>query len=382
MMRISIAYPFRKQIYSTEANWKESILQFIGERFQLLASQHPRIYLLAVSGVAFLGYGCLLLFPMLLLVSSFAVLNSLSSYQALAFEQLLIQVLMLVVSALVTYRIIQFRPALPESTVRNRKQPAAMLYQLVDDYVHHYRSVKIDRIVFTSEFELDIVKTPRWPLPIWFTTTLVIGLPMIQCLSVTRFQCALARLIGQFSRRRIWRENLLYQLRDIWPLYNESSNHSSFGYQPVRCYFSVYAPIYRIISVPVARTEELAADTCAMELFSDDDVLDLITVQMACRRYLEDECLPAMQRMQATHSMTPDGIAAGTVSLICKLIHSDSMAHWVMKAGSEQSRLDDTLPSLTERAHNIGHTQALMHVTEPESAASVYLSSADSRNDP
>jgi len=302
-MRISIAYPFRKQIYSTEANWKESILQFIGERFQLLASQHPRIYLLAVSGVAFLGYGCLLLFPMLLLVSSFAVLNSLSSYQALAFEQLLIQVLMLVVSALVTYRIVCFKPVLPGSTVKIINKPSEKLFGLVDDYIRHYRSARINRIVFTSDFELDVVKTPCWSLPIWHTTTLIIGMPVIQCFSVTRFQCALARRVGISSRRRKWKGSILYQLRNTWPLYAGNSDHYSFGYQPIHWFFSVYAPVYRLISAPVARTDELAADTCAMELFSDDDVLDLITVQMACLRYLEDECLPVVQKMHDNDSL-------------------------------------------------------------------------------
>ena len=381
MMRISIAYPFRKLINSTEANRKESILQYIGERSQLLSSRHPRIYLLTVYCIALLGYAYLLLFPTIFIVSSLAIFRSLSSYQTLAVEQLLIQVSVLAVSALVTYRIIRFRPALPESTVRKTNEPSAMLCQLMDDYVRHYRSIKIDRIVFSSDYEIDIIRAPRWPLPIWSRSTLVIGLPIIQCFSVTRFQCALARRIGQFARRRLWQGNLLNQLRDIWPLYIESGDHSSFGYQPVRWYFSVYAPIYKTISAPVARTDELAADTCAMELFNDEDVLDLITVQMACLRYLEDECLPAMQKMQASHSMTADGIAAGTVSLICKLIHSDRMVHWVSKAGSAETRLDDNLPGLAVRAKNIGHTQARMRITEPESAASVYLSSVNNRNE-
>jgi hypothetical protein len=295
----------------------------------------------------------------------------------LAFEQLLVQILVLVVSALVTYRIIRFSPALPESTVKGARQPSLMLLKLVGDYVCHYRSAKINRIVFTSDFELDIVKTPRWSLPIWPSTTLVIGIPVLQCFSVTRFQCALARRVGQYSRRSRWKGNLLNQLRDIWLLYSDNGHHPSFGYQPIRWFFSVYAPIYRIISVPVARTDELAADTCAMELFSDDDVLDLITVQMACLMYIEKECLPVMKKMHTTDSMTADSIAAGTVSLVCKLIHSDSMSQWITSAGSAESRSDETLPCLELRVQNIGHTHARMSVTEPESGASIYLAGTD-----
>ena len=376
MARITAAYPFRNLFSSKEKNWKESTLRFIGEQFQLLASQYPKTYLLAVYGFVLLGYAYLLLFPILVLISSFAVLKSLSSYQSLALGQLLIQIFVLVISAVVTYRIILFRSDLPQSTVKITRQPSLMLFELVDDYVCHYRSVKINRIVVTSDFELDIVKSPRWSIPIWSSTTLIIGIPILQCFSVTRFQCALARRIGQYSRRRKWKGNLLFQLRDIWPLYCENSDHYSIGYQPIRWFYSLYAPIYRIISVPVARNDELAADTCAMELFSDDDVLDLITLQMACNRFLEDECLPAMQKMQASHSMTADGIASGTASLICKLIHSETMLQWVKKAGSAESRLDDILPSLAIRVQNIGHTQPRMHVNEPESAASIYLAGA------
>ena len=373
MARISAASPFSNQFPSKEKNWKESALRFIGEQFRLLASQYPKIYLLAVYCIAFLGYAYLLLFPILFLLSSFTLFESLSSYQSLAFEVLLMQILVLVISALVTCGIIRLRPALPESTVERTRQPSSMLFELVSDYVCHYQSAKINRIVFTSDFELDIVKTPRWSLPIWPSTTLVIGIPVLQCFPVTRFQCALARRVGQFSRRSKWKGNLLNQLRDIWLIYSENSDHPSFGYQPIRWFFSVYAPIYRIISAPVARTDELAADTCAMELFSDDDVLDLITVQMACLRYLEDECLPVMQKMEITHPMTANSIASGTVSLVCKLIHSDRIARWITKAGSAESRLDDTLPHLAVRAQNIGHTQARVCVTEPESAASIYL---------
>lgn len=381
MMRISITHPFRKQIYTIEADWKESILQVIGERFQSLYSRHPWVYLLAVYVIAFLGYSYLLLFPILVAVSGLAIFESLLSDQSLNFDRITIQALVLVISALVTFRIIRFKPTLPKRNMLSTKQPGSMLCQLVNDYVRHYSSVKINRIVITSDFGIEIARNPRWAIPIWSTTTLYIGLPMIQCFSVTRFQCALARRIGQYSRRRKWKGNLLYQLRDIWSLYSENSDYSSIGYQPIRWFYSLYAPIYRIISVPVVRTDELAADTCAMELFSDDDVLDLITLQMACQRYLEDECLPAMQKMQATHSMTAEDIAAGTVSLICKLIHSDKMVHWVSKAGSAETRLDDTLPSLAVRAQNIGHTQARMRITEPESAASVYLSSMNNRNE-
>jgi hypothetical protein len=373
MARITAEQSLRDLIASGNGGWKESPLRIIGEQSQLLARKYPGIYVFAVYCIAFLGLAYLLLFPALFVLSGFALFKNLPSYESVAIEQLLIQVLVLVISALVTYRIVRFKPVLPGSSVKIINKPSEKLFGLVDDYIRHYRSARINRIVFTSDFELDVVKTPCWSLPIWHTTTLIIGMPVIQCFSVTRFQCALARRVGQNSKRRKWKGNLLYQLRNTWSLYAGNSEHYTFGYQPILWFFTVYAPVYRVISAPLARADELAADTCAMELFSDDDVLDLITVQMACLRYLEDECLPVVQKMQVNDSITADSVTAGTVSLICKLIHSDRMARWVTEAGSAESGLDDTLPSLSARVQNIGHTAARMCMTGSESAASIYL---------
>ena len=376
MARITAAHSLRDLIASGEGGWKESVLCFIGEQSRLFASQHPGIYVFAVYCIACLGYAYLLLFPVLFLASSFAAFESLSNYESLAIGQLLLQVLVLVISAQVTYSIARFRPKLPGRTVKITNKPSERLFELVGEFIRHYQSARINRIVFTSDFEIDVIKTPRLPIPVWHTTTLVIGMPVLQCFSVTRFQCALARRVGQNSRRRKWKGNLLYQLRNTWPLYAVDSDHVSVGYQPIRWFFAVYAPVYRVISAPLARADELAADTCAMELFSDDDVLDLITVQMACLRYLEDECLPVVEKMHVNDSITAESATAGTVSLICKLIHSDRMARWISEAGAAETRLDDTLPCLAARVQNIGHTAARMCMTNSESAASIYLAGA------
>jgi hypothetical protein len=263
MTRISFAYPFRKQALAAEGNRKEWILRHTGVQFHLLACRYPGIYLLIVLSIAFLGYAYfLLLFPILVIVSSLGILKSQLIHQAPGSGNLQIHVLVLGISVPAIYRIIRFRPALPESTVRGIKLTTAPLSRLVDDDVRHDRCERIDRVVFTAEFELGIVKTPRRSLPIWPASTLVIGLPLIHCFSMTRFQCALASLVDQFPLRRKWHGNLLCQLRDIWPQYYDTCHRYSPGYQPVCRFFSLSAPIYRAIYVPAAGIDELAADTC------------------------------------------------------------------------------------------------------------------------
>ena len=373
MTRSSItAHSAWKFIATPHTDWKNSILGVIGTQCQSLAESHPRIYLLVAATFALAGYVYLLLFPWLVFRSGIGIYEALFKGQTLVWSHVLIWLAVAMLSILVSYRIFRFRPALPSGIVLD-KNTAPLLFQLVADQVRYYHCARIDRIVLSSDFELDIVKTPRCALPVWSSSTLVIGLPLIQGLSVSMFQCSLARRLGQFSRRYNWLENWLYQLREIWPQYCEHKQRSEFGYQPVRWFFLIYAPIYKVITVPAAHLDELAADNYAMELFDDEEVLDTITTQMVCYRYLTDVYWPVMQKIAATEKEAFNDLHSGMVSVLRKVLQSDKVAHWLAKTVSAEARWDDVRPSLTRRVENIGHKQARMSTIASESAASFYL---------
>ena len=135
----------------------------------------------------------------------------------------------------------------------------------------------IDRVVLTADFALDIVKTPRTAFPAGATTTLLVGVPLLQVLSEQQFQCTLARRLGQFSMRYNQLENWLYRMRGVWLQYCDPARRGGTGFQPVTWLFRHYVPVFHLVSEPAAQLDELAADDYAMELFSDEDVRDTIT---------------------------------------------------------------------------------------------------------
>jgi hypothetical protein len=316
MIRSSItAHSAWKIITMPETEWKNSILRAIGTQCQSLAESHPRVYLLVAATFALVGYVYLLLFPWLIYKSGFGIYEILFKSQDLVWSHALIWLAVCALSILVSYRIFWFRPALPSGIVLE-KDTAPSLFQLVADQARHY-GTKIDRIVLSGKFELDIMKTPRCALPVWSSNTLVIGLPLIQCLSEPRFQCALARRLGQFSKRHNWLENWLYQLRTIWPQYCQRAQGIVFGYQPVRWFFLLYAPAYKVITVPAAHLDELAADNYAMELFNEEEVLDTIASQMVCHKYLADCYWPAMRKIAASKKKPVSGLHSAMASVFC-----------------------------------------------------------------
>lgn len=344
----------------------------IGTWFHALSESRPRLYLLLAAAAALAGYLWLLLFPWLVLASVRGIHGALGASPSVAWNQVFAWLVTGSCAVLVCYRLYRFRPVLPAGDVLDRATHPA-LFRLVADQSAHYRGIRIDRILLSGDFRLDILRTPRCALPVRFTNTLVIGEPLLQCLSEARFQCALARRLGQFSMRYNRLENWLYQLRAVWPLYNDRVRAQGLGYQAVAWFFRLYAPVYRMITAPAARLDELAADRYAMELFHDEAVLDTITTLMVCHQYLREKYWPVVRRYAARNSRVLEKLHAGMASVLRAGLQPDSVNQWLVKTLAADDRCGDPVPSLVRRIDNLGFSTTRMDALATEPAAGVYL---------
>jgi len=356
----------------SETGWRQSFLRLIGTGLETLSETCPRGYLVIATTLALAGYGGLLLFPWLLLVGVSAGYAAVTGQPAVVWSHLLVWSAVTAGSALVTCRIARFRPALPAGCVLDRNKAPA-LFDLVGELVRHYRRPVIDRIVISGAFELELVKTPLWALPVWSVNTLIIGLPMIRSLSPAQFRCVLARRLGQFSKRYNPLQNWLTQLRRIWPQYCTATGASFTGLQPVRWLFSIYAPLYNVVSLPAARLDELAADSYAMEVCSGEEVLDAITVETVSRCYLEEKYWPVYRRLSAPVREAMPKPHAGMASALRAGLKEDRGEQWLMQALDQEPRWDDPMPSLARRMDNIGYLDTQIGDMATVSAAVVYL---------
>lgn len=344
----------------------------VARQCQSLSESYPRAYLLLAITCALVGYLYLLLFPCLVVTSALGIYKAVINGNSIVWDLVIIWLLVGALSALVSYCMFRFRPVLPAGKVLNRTTHP-ILFQLVADLSRHYRNPHVDRIVLSRDFELDVLKTPRSALPMWSTNTLVVGLPLLQCLSVQQFQCALARRLGQFSKRYNRLGNWLYQLREIWPQYCDRVRMRGFGYQPIAWFYCIYAPLYKMITIPAARLDELAADNYAMELFADEEVLDTITTEMVCRRYLEEKYWPVFRKYAARNHRILDKLQSGMTSVLRSGLHAHNLENWVVSAMSAEEQYGDAIPSLTRRIDNIGFAAARMDPLTAVPAAGVYL---------
>ena len=338
-----------------------------------LTHKFPRFYIGCVALVAIFGYAFVLLFPLLVLAGLLNIYTELAVSDVTDWQAALTWLVIVLVAALISYRSTQIKPKLPVGlTLTEAKAPG--LFKLVQQHRSYYKRPTIHRIVITEHYELDIVKTPMWALPVWSTNTLVIGLPVMQCLSPKQFECMVARRIGQFSKRYNPVTNWLYQLRSIWQQYRLSYNqHKCFGIEPIKWFYSVYAPVYAMVSVYAARRDELNADTYAMELFNDKDVLEMITADALCRWYLHNQYWPAVARIASIETKSLPTPHTKMSSAVRAIKNGEQLDKLIDNAYREQPIRSNAMPSLQDRINNIGHQKPNMENDTTENAAAFYL---------
>jgi len=354
------------------AGWHQSILAGIGARAGITAELHPRIYLLLLTLLALTGYSILLLFPALLLAALAGMYGALTAAPGIAWLQLLLCTVLAVLGGRVSYSLLRYRPSPPAGVVLERKEAPA-LFRLVEETAAHYDGPVIRHIVVTGEYRLDIVTHPRQALPLWPMHSLVVGLPLLQCLSTTRFECLLARRLGQFSRRANPLLNRLYALRSLWPCYAAPDAVADRGYLPLRWSFSLFAPLYTAISTGAARLDELQADSYAMELFDDTEVLDAITADTVYRLFLRERYWPAVRKLAELDPAAVSGSHSGMLTVLQAGLTADNLEQWLTRAMTVELPWDEPWPSLARRVDNIGHAGARMEPHPMESAEDAYL---------
>ncbi len=337
-----------------------------------LIHKFPRCYLGFVTLIAIIGYAFVLLFPILVVAGIPYIYLALTASDVINWQYALIWSVIVLFACLISYRSTQIKPV-PPAGLSLTEDKAPELFKLVHQLHNHYRRPIIHRLVITGNYQLDIIKTPRWALPVWSINTMVIGLPVLQGLTPKQFECMVARRVGQFSKRENPLTNWLYQLRPIWQQYRHIyAKQKRFGSEIMKWFFAVYAPFYMAISVYAARRDELNADSYAMELFNDEDVREMVTADAVCRWYLHNQYWPAVYKIASVETKslpTPHTKMAAAVHANLKSSRLDIL---VNKVFNQKPARKNAMPSLRQRIKNIGHEQPGMYDTT-ENAAIYYL---------
>lgn len=347
-------------------------------RFEALILKYQRVYFGLVAVFALLGYLLSLLFPLLVITGFYQAIIILTTAETINWLDLAIWSGIVVISSIMSIRYFKYKPVTPQGLMLQADKIPA-LFKLVDEAHGHFKHPKIHHIVISPDYEMEIVKTPRWAIPVWSNNTLVIGLPVLLCLSPKQFECMMARKIGQFSKSQNLITNWLYQLRSTWSQYARAySRQKSLDSQILSWLYTAFSSIYSAISVYVVRQEELYADNYAMELHNHEYVREMISADAVYSSFINDNYWPAMRKKLAINHPKASSISPyrQLIAALDTFVKGNKLNKLVNRVFADEPAWNSKAPSLTLRLQHITHDSPYLPERSEVSAADQYLGSA------
>lgn len=338
------------------------------------AQQYPNIYAALQVFVAMAGYAYLLLFPVLLLagfwtLGSYVVMEQ-PSGNAMHFIG---WTLITGVSAMVTIQLTKIK-FLTTPGITLDAPMANKLHLLLDKFADETTIPRIDRVVVTEQLSIDLVKTPTMAIPFWSCNTLVIGLPLMQCLSPEYFECAVIRKLLQYTKHRHCLIKWLHQLRNVWLLYmNVLSRNVTLGSLPLAIFFRLYAPLYRDLTTPVAHRNELDADLDTLQFVNDEDLLQTIEAVIVAKIFLDQQYWPKIQKSLKESQEMDIEPYSNLEEILKQGLTTKNTKRWLDSVFKSESHRLKAIPSLRARMHNIGRARIRIPERIQQTAAQEYL---------
>jgi hypothetical protein len=327
--------------------------------------------------VAIAGYAYLLLFPVLLLAGIWILTSYVIIEQStVSIVQIIYWTVITGISAMVTIQLAKIR-FFATHGITLEPSMAAKLHILLDKYSDRIAIPRIDRIVVTEQLSIDIVKTPTTFIPFWSSNTLVIGLPLMQCLSPEYFECATIRKLLQYSKHRHWLIKWLHQLRGVWLLYmNVLSKNVGFGSLLLAVFFRLYAPLYRDLTIPIAHRNELEADLDTLQFVNDEDLLQTIEAVIVAKIYLDQQYWPRIQKSLVENRGRDIAPYSNLEEILKQGLTTKNTKRWLDSVYDHESHRLKAIPSLRARMQNIGRSRIRIPERIQQTAAQFYLDHA------
>jgi hypothetical protein len=338
-----------------------------------LTERHFILYFIGISLFSLTAYAFIFAFPFTTIVIALNLpykIISATSYidVALIISEIFIASLCCWISILL-YKVKLAKP----SGRPLAENEAPQLIKLINDLQYEHNISKIHTIKVTNKFELNIIRTPKTGFPLLFSNTLIIGLPLMQCLSSEQFKIRLLteffHLQNRFKRPSSW----FYFQRETWSQYR-IEYHASWKspHAIMRIFFSWYAPLYKVLSQGMVRKEKLLADVYTLGSIDKVSLVDMISISGISQHYLDNIFWPHLYSKAYKHKTPPYLPYASIERDIQTRLNNEISQSWIDQAIKKKSE-HSSEPSLHQRLSNIELQRVLLPSPVMQSSASHYL---------
>jgi hypothetical protein len=349
------------------------------KRMQAFSTAAPAAYSGFMLFLAAIGYGFLLLFPLLalcsLLLLGIHVWHN-PSFTSWQLSDWVLAASLPVISALCLYQtmhIFKVRPPLPPGRPLLRKDFPVLLDR-IDELCKTYGAPKIDHVKLNTRFEIKIVCTPKTGFPAGCINTLLIGLPVMSCMSPLHLKLLLAREIGHLALRKHHYMRRIMYLNFIWQQY---AAHYAEHWQPgtalLRLFFVPYASFFNTSVTPAIRQECFVKDRCLLDITPSNNVADVVAIHAIKRRYLNESFWPVLNNKAFTEARPPYLPYSAMGMVINKSLDKVSTQILYEAEIAHVPEIDSNIPNLRERLLAIGYDDFVVPDSEADNAAKHFL---------
>jgi len=338
-----------------------------------LTEQHLSLYLFSLGIFSLAGYAFIFAFPATALFIAINLPDKIIS--ATTYIDVLFTIAEIIIATLCGWiSILLYQVKLPNPAGRPlSKDEAPQLIKLIDDLQYEHGTSKIHAVKITDKFEIDIVRTPKNGYPVFFTNTLLIGLPLMQCLSSGQFKIALLKEFSHIQKRYKRPPSWFYFQGRTWSQYRlEYQSCWKPPHAIMRLFFSWYAPLYKLLSQGAVRKEKLQADLFTLGSIDKITLVDMISISGISQHYLDDIFWPHLHSKAYKHKTPPYLPYSSIERNIQTRLDNEISQTWIDQSLSKKPQ-NASEPSLHQRLKNIELQRVLLPTSVMQSAANYYL---------
>jgi Zn-dependent protease with chaperone function len=233
-------------------------------RLERESARNPLFYKLRLGALAVLGYAyiAVVLLVLLALLAGFVLLGVRGGLLILVFKKVGL-VLMALIGIVARSMWVQFEAPAGR---RIERAEAPALFAFIDEIRRQLRAPRAHQVLITNSFNAAVMQLPRLGIFGWQKNYLLLGLPLMQGLTVGEFKAVLAHefghLCGAHGRFGAW----IYRLRAGWSRLSQAligdEHWGSFLFVP---FFRWFGPMFAGYSFVQARQQEYEADRMSAE---------------------------------------------------------------------------------------------------------------------
>jgi Zn-dependent protease with chaperone function len=322
------------------------------------AEKNPQAYRWRVFALAALGYGYIFFILSIVLICTIVLISLLLESHL---SVVIVKVILVVGGLLyIILRSLWVRVPPPQGKVLTREQ-VSPLFEILDDIRKRFQAPQIHTVLLTDQLNAAIVQVPRLGIFGWQKNYLIIGMPLLQALSIEQLTAVLAHEYGHLSgahgRWGAW----IYRLRQTWNrLISGLRENQSWGNGLFQRFFEWYVPFFNAYSFVLARQEEFEADKYSSEINGSAPAAQaLVSVDLKIRFLVERFWKKLYQ--QADNTEEPLHAPYRLLQKILpqtydKALTPQEKQQWLKEALAQQTKIDDTHPSLADRLAALGET--------------------------